>query len=132
MLFIIRTLSVKNFVRFSLWLARLTLGKHWLSQEKATREYLENCMPGMNSSEYLKIWEAIYGFDLLPLENITCPIFVLNGEYESKSTYRHTKEILRRIPQSTAKVVPKASHAMNIDNQKVYNNYLEEFLITSA
>jgi len=132
MLFTIRLLSVKNFTRFSLWLARLVLGKQWLSQDEDARKYLENCMLGMNSNEYLKIWEAIYDFDLLPLENITCPTLVLNGEYESKGTYRHAKEILRRVPQSIAKIVPKVSHAMNIDNQKAFNNYLEEFLKTSA
>lgn len=132
MLLTIRMLSVQNFTRFSLWLARLTRGKQWLSQDKTTREYLENCMVGMNSNEFLKIWGAIYGFNLLPLENITCPTLVLNGEYEPKSTFRHTKEILRRVPQSVAEIVPRASHSMNMDNQKAFNNYLEEFLKTSA
>lgn len=132
MLFTIRMLSVKNFTRFSLWLARLVLGKQWMSQDETANEHLENCMLGMNHNEYLKIWEAIYGFDLLPLENITCPMLVLNGEYESKNTFRHTKEILRRAPQSSARIVPSVSHAMNIDNQKAFNMYLEEFLSTSA
>jgi pimeloyl-ACP methyl ester carboxylesterase len=132
MLLTIRMLSVENFTRFSLWLARLTRGKQWLSQDEATQEYLENCMLAMNSNEYMKIWEAIYGFNLLPLENITCPTLVLNGEYEPKSAFRHTKEILRRVPQALARVVPKASHAMNIDNQNAFNHHLEEFLTTSA
>jgi pimeloyl-ACP methyl ester carboxylesterase len=132
MLLTIRMLSVENFTRFSLWLARLTRGKQWLSQDEATQEYLENCMLAMNSNEYMKIWEAIYGFNLLPLENITCPTLVLNGEYEPKSAFRHTKEILRRVPQALARVVPKASHAMNIDNQNAFNHHLEEFLKTSA
>lgn len=127
-----RISSVKSFVRFSLFLARLTQGKHWLSQNQATQKYLENCMLTINSNEYLKIWEAIYGFNLLPLENITCPTLVLNGEYESKNTVQHTKEIRRRVPQSIAKVVPGVSHAMNIDNPDVFNRYLEEFLKTSA
>jgi 3-oxoadipate enol-lactonase len=128
MLLAIRMLSARNFTRFSLWLARIIQGKQWLSQDKTTREYLEKCMFSMSSNEYLKIWEALYGFNLLPLENIFCPTLVLNGEYESKNTFRHTKEILRRVPRSVAKVVPKASHAMNIDNKKVFNKYLEEFL----
>jgi pimeloyl-ACP methyl ester carboxylesterase len=131
MLFTIRLLSAKNFTRFSLWLARLTRGKQWLSQNAVMGEYLENSMLAMNSNEYVKIWGAIYGFNLLPLENITCPTLVLNGEYEPKSTYQHTKEILRRAPHSKANVVPKASHAMNTDNPEVFNNYLEEFFKTS-
>jgi len=132
MLMINRISSVKTFVRLSLCLARLTQGNHWLSQNQATQKYLENCMLTINSNEYMKIWEAIYGFNLLPLENITCPTLVLNGEHESKNTYQHTKEIQRRVTQSIAKVIPGASHAMNIDNPDVFNRYLEEFLKTSA
>ncbi len=132
LLFTIRMMSVENFTRFSLWLARLTRGKQWLSKNRTIGEYLENRMRAMNSNEYFKIWEAIYGFGLLPLENITCPVLVLNGEYEPKSIFQHTKEILRRVPQSKAKIVPKVSHAMNTDNPEVFNNYLEEFFKTSA
>lgn len=123
--------SVKTFTRFMLWLSRLIWGKQWLSQNQPIQNYLENCMLTMNSNEYLKIWEAIYGFNLLPLENITCPTLVLNGEHEQKSVYQHTNEILRRVSQSTAKVVPGASHAMNTDNSDVFNRYLEDFFTTS-
>jgi len=128
MLLIIRMMNAKNFTRFSLWLGRLTRGKHWLSQDEAAREYLEQCMYGMDSSEYLKIWAAIYGFSLLPLERITCPTLVLNGEYESKGTFRHTQEILRRIPQAEAKIIPAARHGSNWDNPQVFNQLVEAFL----
>lgn len=132
MLLTIRMLSVKNFTRFSLWLARLTKGRQWLSQNMATGEYLEQCMLRINDSEYLKIWEAIYGFNSLPLEHITCPTLVLNGEYESISTFRHTQEILRRVSHAKAKIVPKASHASNIDDSTTFNSFVEEFLNHSA
>lgn len=122
--------SVETFTRFLLWLSRLIWGKQWLSQNQATQKYLENCMLTMNGKEYEKIWEAMYGFNLLPLEKITCPTLILNGEYEQKSVYQHTNEIRRRVSQSTAKVVPVASHAMNIDNPDVFNSYLEDFFKT--
>jgi len=125
-----KMLSVETFTGFLLWLARLTRGKQWLSQNKATQKYLENCMRTMNNNEYRKIWEAIYGFNLLPLENITCPTLVLNGEYEPKNKFRHRKEILHRVSKSRSKIVPGASHAMNIDNQDVFNKYLDEFFKT--
>jgi pimeloyl-ACP methyl ester carboxylesterase len=124
----IRMMKVKNFIRFSLLLARLTRGKHWLSQDAAARDYLERCMLEISSSEYLKIWEAIYGFDLLPLERITCPVLVLNGEGEPKSTFRHTAEILRRVPQAEAKIVPGARHAMNLEQPEAFNQLVEEFI----
>ena len=124
--------SVETFTRFMLRLGRLTRGQQWLSQDQAAQQYLENCMLSMDRNEYRKIWEAIYDFNLPHLENITCPTLVLNGEFEPKSTFRHTKEILRRVPQARAKIVPKASHAMNIDNQNEFNRYLEKFIISFA
>jgi 3-oxoadipate enol-lactonase len=132
MLLTIRLLSVRHFTRFSLWLAHIKLGKKWLSRDEETRSYLEQCMLGMNSSEYLKIWAAIYAFDILPLERITCPTLVLNGEHEARDTYRHTEAILQRIPHATSRVVPAAFHASNRDNPEAFNRFMEEFLLQQS
>lgn len=126
----IKSMSVHNFTRFTLWLAGLTLGKQWLSRDEQAREYLEQCMFAMDRNEYLKIWQAIYGFHVQALEKITCPVLVLNGEYESKNTFLHTREILRRIPQARAEVVPAALHAANLEEPQVFNNLLQDFLNT--
>ena len=128
MLLLIKRLSVEKFTRFSLRLAQITLGQQWLGQDQDTREYLEQCMITMDGREYLKIWTAIYGFHLQPLENILCPTLVLNGEFESKNTFHHTREILRRIPQADAKVVPASRHAMNLEEPEVFNELLGAFL----
>jgi 3-oxoadipate enol-lactonase len=124
----IKTMSLERFVRFSLWLGRLTRGKHFLSQEQAVSGYLEECMLRMDSREYLKFWRALYGFRLLPLERISCPTLVLNGEHEPKSMRPHTREMLRRIPHAEAGIVPAAHHASNMDNPPVFNGLIEDFL----
>jgi 3-oxoadipate enol-lactonase len=129
---IIRTMSVKNFMAFSLQLARLIQGKHWLSQDENARKYMEQCMVQMDSGEYLKIWEAIYGFHLHPLEKISCPTLVLNGEFESKNTFQHSKEILRRVHQVEAKIIPGTHHAMNLEEPQVFNKMVEDFLQNSS
>jgi pimeloyl-ACP methyl ester carboxylesterase len=128
MLLTIRALSVENFTHFSFCLARLTLGKHWLSHDQEVRAYLEQCMLRMDADEYLKIWGAIYNFHLLPLERITCPTLVLNGALESKNTYRHTEEVLGRVSQAEACVVPAAGHAMNMEEPELFNEMVEGFL----
>jgi pimeloyl-ACP methyl ester carboxylesterase len=125
----IRSMGVERFTCFSFWLARLTRGKGWLSRDETVREYLEQCMLKRDRYEYLKIWNAIYSFRLQPLGTITCPTLVLNGEYEPKGTFRHTVEILRRVPQAVAKVIPATSHAMNLENPDVFNKFIEEFFI---
>jgi pimeloyl-ACP methyl ester carboxylesterase len=124
----IRMMSVENFTRFSFRLARLTRGKHWLSRDENAQAYLEQCMLRMDSSEYLKIWNAIYGFHSLPLEKISCPTLVLNGEYEPKNTFRHSDEILRRVPHANSRVIPGASHAMNFEQAETFNNFVYAFL----
>jgi pimeloyl-ACP methyl ester carboxylesterase len=132
MLLTIKAMSVKNFTRFSFGLARLTMGKHWLSRDEEAGTYLEQCMRNMDGSEYLKIWKAIYGFHVLPLKKISCPTLVLNGEFESKNTFRHSQEILRRVPRAKAKVIPRASHGMNLEEPEAFNKLVEDFLQQSA
>jgi pimeloyl-ACP methyl ester carboxylesterase len=124
----IRTMSAKQFTRFSFWLARVTRSGQWFGQDPDTQAYVEQCMLQMDDDEYRKVYGAIYDFYLLPLERITCPTLVLNGEYESKSVYRHTAEILRRIPQATAQVVRGAGHTSNMENAGAFNGFVADFL----
>jgi pimeloyl-ACP methyl ester carboxylesterase len=128
MLLAIRTLSVDKFTRFSLWLGRLVFGKHFLSRDEETQVYLERCMLSMESREYQKIWEAMYAFHVFPLEKITCPTLVLNGELEPRNSLRHSQEILRRVKLADAKLIPDTHHAMNREEPKAFNDLLEEFL----
>jgi len=128
----IKTMNVESFTRFSFLLARLTRGKNWLSQDAAAKLYLEQCMLQMNSNEYLKIWNAIYSFNLLSLERITCPTIILNGELEPKNSFHHTKEFLRHVPQAKAEIIPEARHAMNFERPDIFNDLVEKFINPSA
>jgi pimeloyl-ACP methyl ester carboxylesterase len=132
MMLTIRTLSVEQFVRFSFSLASLTLGRNWLNKDESTTEYLRECMLRIDRSEYQKIWGAIYGFDLQPLERIRCPTLVLNGEHDTKMVIRHTDEILRQIPHAEARVLPAAYHAVTLEEPEAFNGALEQFLNRSA
>lgn len=124
----IRRIGVQRFTRFSLWQVRRLWGQQWLGGRQDIQQYVEQCMLQIESNEFLKLWEAIYNFDLLPLEQITCPTLVLNGEHESKGALRHTAEILRRIPHARAEVVSGGSHAMNLENPEGFNRLAEEYL----
>jgi len=125
---VVNALSVEKFVRFSLWLGRLTKGKQFLSRDETVEKYLEHCMLQMISSEYMKFWRALYRFKLLPLERISCPTLILNGEHEPKNMITHTREMLQRIQRAEVRIVPGAHHALNLDNPKVFNELLEAFL----
>jgi pimeloyl-ACP methyl ester carboxylesterase len=124
----IRSLSARNFTRFSFWLARVTRSGEWFGQDEATAGYVRDCMLEMSDAEYLKIYDAIYGFDLQPLERIQAPVLVLNGEHESKAVFRHTEEMLRRIPDVQAAIVPGAGHTSNMENPGAFNELVGGFL----
>jgi pimeloyl-ACP methyl ester carboxylesterase len=59
---------------------------------------------------------------------IRCPTLVLNGEFESKAVFRHTEEILKRVPESVAHIVPGAGHTSNMENPTGFNRLMESFL----
>lgn len=124
----IGAMSVERFVNFSFWLARRTLGKEWLNENDSTLEYIRQCMLQIDRSETLKIWDAIYGFDLQPLETIRCPTLVLTGERDNKMAARHAQKLLRCIPGAQGRVLPAAYHAMTLEQPQAFNQAVEEFL----
>lgn len=128
MKFIIQSLSVQKFVKFSFWLSDIFIGKGLFGNDEQTINYLKNCMLSIDSNEYLKIWDAIYNFDMFPLERINCPTLILNGEFEPVKILKHTKELLKRIPNSHHIMVPGAKHNMNLENQKFFNSTINEFI----
>jgi pimeloyl-ACP methyl ester carboxylesterase len=128
MLLTIKSLSASSFTRFSFWLARVTRSEDWIGRDSATRSYVEASMLRMEQAEYLKIYEAIYDFQLLPLMQIKAPTLVLNGEYEAKNVLRHTEEMLRMIPDSRSAVVQDAGHTSNMENPGMFNSLIEEFI----
>lgn len=124
----IKMLSVEGFTRFSFWLARMTRSEAWLGRDPATRKYVRQTMLAMDQQEYLKVYDAIYGFKLLPLERITCPTLVLNGEHESGSVFRHTEEIKKKVPAVETTVVPAAGHTSNMENAHFFNQCVADFI----
>jgi pimeloyl-ACP methyl ester carboxylesterase len=128
----IRSISARNFTNFSFWLAQVTRSKEWFGRDEVTMNYVRNCMLEMSDLEYEKVYDAIYEFALLPLERIKVPTLVLNGEFESKSVFRHTKEILRRVPEAEATIVPGAGHTSNMENPGAFNALLYDFLSRSV
>lgn len=128
MLLIIRSMNVQNFVKFSFHLADIFFGKDFLSQEVEISDYIKTTMVNIDSQEYLKIWEAIYNFEMFPLERIICSTLILNGEYEPKRIFHHTKELLEKIPNAQSKVIPKTKHSMNLENATTFNHTINEFI----
>ncbi len=128
MLWTIRSLGVEHFVRFSFWLAGLTLGRGWLHGEPRTLHLMRDCMLQIEAKEYEKIWDAIYHFDLQPLETIRCPTLVVVGEGDARMVRRHAEEIVKRVPGAQRRLLPAASHALTLEQPQAFNQAVDEFL----
>jgi pimeloyl-ACP methyl ester carboxylesterase len=124
----IRVLGGRRFVDFSFWLARRTRNPQWFGQNEAVRQYVEEAMLQMSTSEYVKMYGAIYDFDLVDLSTIRVPTLLLNGEHESGSVHRHAKYIQQVIPHAEATIIPGAGHISNMENPVAFNDALERFL----
>jgi len=130
MLAMIRWMSVPRFVDFSFKLARWTRNAEWFGEDPITASYVRRTMLTIPTEEYLKIYDAIYEFDMLDLSRITVPALILNGEKESRSVFRHTEEMVKCMPQSETFIVPGAGHTSNMENPKAFNDHMERFLST--
>jgi len=128
MLAAIRWMTVKRFVNFSFWLAQFTRSSDWFGRDSKTLDYVHAAMLNTTTEEYLKIYDAIYEFDLLELGLITIPTLILNGEHESKAVFRHTEEMLKHIPNAETHVVAGAGHTSNMENADGFNTLLDRFL----
>ncbi len=124
----IRWMGVERFTRYSFWLAKVTRSEAWLSRDVGTRSYLEDRMLRITMEEYLKIYDAIYEFDLLDLGRIDVPTLIAIGEHESGSVYRHAEEMRRRISGAQKVIVPGAGHTSNMEKPSEFNAILDEFL----
>jgi non-heme chloroperoxidase len=128
MLLTIRMMNVQRFVEYSFWLAKWTRSLGWFGHNEETMEYVKATMLNTSTQEYLKIYDAIYDFDLLDLGAISVPTLILNGEHESKSVLRHTEEMRRLIPKIETHIVPGAGHTSNMENPEAFNGFVDDFL----
>ena len=121
-------MGVERFTKFSFWIAKVTRSEAWLSRDVGTRSYLEDRMLRITLEEYLKIYDAIYDFDVLDLQTIDVPTLIVIGEFESRSIYQHAEEMRRLIRGSQMKIIPGAGHTSNMEKPVEFNAILDEFL----
>lgn len=127
MLFSLRLMGVKRFIKFSFWLAKFTRSKEWLGNEEII-EYEKNEMLSLDKKEYLKIFGSLYDFKLQELSDVKVPTLVLNGKYEPKSIFKHAQKMKELIPDCEVDVISDAGHVTNLENVEEFNERIKSFL----
>lgn len=124
----IRLLGAERWVSLSFWLASRTRNADWFGADKAVSDYVREAMLEMTTTEYVKLYGAIYSFRQQDLAGVTVPTLLLNGENESESVFTHTAQLERLIPHAEVSVVPDAGHTSNMENAAAFNALLRDFL----
>ena len=100
----------------------------YFDMKEDVREYLIQEQLRMDQTEFLKLMDAIYGFELLDLASIKVPTLVILGENERKAVFPHADKMIELIEDSKKVVIPDAGHASNLENPAEFNRVLDEFL----
>jgi len=61
-------------------------------------------------------------------ETINIPTLIMVGELDTLTPPSMAREIKEKIPNSLIKVIPNAGHLINIEQPKLFNDYLLSFL----
>jgi pimeloyl-ACP methyl ester carboxylesterase len=128
MLWTLRLMGVRNFIKFSFWLGKITRSKEWLGNEEII-EFEKQEMLKLPKKEYLKIFAALYDFKLQELNKISVPTLVLNGEHELSSLFKHAEKMKEMIPNCRVEVIQDAGHVINMEKPVEFNRLVSDFLL---
>ncbi len=104
----------------------------YFNMKEEIREYLIQEQLRMNQAEFLKLIDAIYGFELLDLASIKVPTLVVLGENERKAVFPHADKMIELIEKSKKVIIPGAGHASNLENPQEFNRVLNEFFMENS
>ena len=96
---------------------------------KSAYEQLVNSMELLHKESYLKTIETSMRTEHRHVfKKIDVPTFIMVGELDTLTPPSMSKEIMKEIKNSRLSIIPNAGHLSNIENPKVFNQKLLEFL----
>ena len=96
---------------------------------KSAYEQLVNSMELLHKESYLKTIETSMRTEHRHVfKTIDVPTFIIVGELDTLTPPSMSKEIMKEIENSRLSIIPNAGHLSNIENPKVFNQKLLEFL----
>ena len=96
---------------------------------KSAYEQLVNSMELLHKESYLKTIETSMRTEHRHIfKKINVPTFIMVGELDTLTPPSMSKKILKEIKNSRLSIIPNAGHLSNIENPKLFNQKLLEFL----
>jgi pimeloyl-ACP methyl ester carboxylesterase len=125
-------LGVSEFRRFT-HLVNQCFGDHsWVAQSGRSIDFAQTAVGMIRPSEVVKIVTAIRKFDSTRLYRPKVPTLILNGESDSLFILRHAKILQQAYSGADYQIVPQAGHLANLDNPKMFDLMMLDFLTELA
>ncbi len=126
-LLLVRILGVRRYAGFAFWYSRITRSKEWVGKNEETQNYIKEEMLRFDVKEFNKIFAALYDFKLQELSKIKVPTLIINGEFESKSVFKHAEKMQELIDNSSTVVISQAGHIPSLEKPEDFNKVLDKF-----
>lgn len=124
----VRLLGPRRYADVASWLARKTPSTDQFSRESEVATYVRETMAALDSTEFNKVFDAVYDFQRVELGTIGAPTLVLNGESGSESVFEHAAYLERVVPDARTAVIPDAGTTSNMENPRAFTAELRTFL----
>lgn len=124
----VRLLGPRRYADVASWLGRKTRSTGQFSQDPEVATYVRETMAAFDSTEFNKVFDAVYDFQRVALGTIDVPTLVLNGESESESMFEHAAYLERVVPDARTAVIPDAGNTSNMENPEEFTAALRAFL----
>ena len=125
---IVRLLGMKRYADFAFWYSRVTRSKEWAAGDEEILKFIKDEMTAFEMDEFNRIFAALYDFTLQDLTKITVPTLIINGQYESKSVFKHAEKMKELILDTTSVIIQGAGHVPSLEKPAEFNQVIEEFL----
>lgn len=103
-------------------------GRPWLALDGSARQYALKEVSALSDREFIKIYDALYDFDPLPVSDIDTPTLLLTGDHETPTVRAQNHSLQSHIDGATHAAIPNAGHLANLDNPRVFNRSIASFL----
>jgi pimeloyl-ACP methyl ester carboxylesterase len=126
-----RTMGGSAYFRSMLRWIETVEGGPWLATTAEAREYALAAVDAFSTDRFLRVFDALYGFDGVRLRGVDVPSLVVHGEHEAGAVERQNRRLARRLDAERV-VVDGAGHLVNRDAPARFNETFGAFLEREA
>ncbi|QCW03951.1 alpha/beta fold hydrolase [Natrinema pallidum] len=105
-----------------------TTGQRWLAVDPAVRAEAIEAVGDIPSTEFRKIFDALYRYDPPALTGVETPTLVVHGEQEAPLVKRQGRQIAAAVADGDQRELAGSGHLVNQDRPLAFNAIAADFL----